>query len=453
MFHQATHQPSIPVVRGLPIVGCLRQFRHDRLGLLLRAQREGGDIARVPILTTELVIVSSPELARAVLVKKASSFRKSIALARFSRPMLGDGLLTSEGSVHRRQRKLIAPGLQRRRLSGYVDTMARHADGAVSRWRAGQVIDTHAEMARLTVGIASETMFGHSTAAYADATSRAIREATAYIATEVGRLVHWPLSWPTPRHRRLRRAIGTLDDVVYRLIRERRAAPRQADDILAMLLEARDEDDGSALTDQEVRDQVMTLFVAGHDTLANALTWALYVLARNPALAARLEDESRAVLGGRPPTMDDLPKLGLASRVFKETLRLYPAAYLVGRESTEPVELGDYQIAAGTTVLVSVYGMHRRPDLFTDPHRFDPDRFLPERETELPRGAYLPFADGPRVCIGNHFALIEGQLVLAHLAQHVRFSALPGPLVEPQATTTLSPQGPIRLRVEPVLAR
>lgn len=439
---------SIPRLRGYPIVGCLPHFRRDRLALLLEARRRCGDIARVPILSTELVVVTKPEIARTVLVEKAASFRKSVALARFSRPMLGDGLLTSEGGLHRRQRKLIAPGLQRRTLGGYIDTMARHAEEASSRWRDGQVIDTHAEMARLTVGIASETMFGTSTAGHAEATSNAIRAATSYIATEVGRLVHWPLSWPTPRHRRLRRAIATLDEVVYDLIRQRRAKPRDGGDILGMLLDAQDEDDGSKMTDQQVRDEVMTLFVAGHDTLANALTWSLYVLARDPELADRLAAESREVLGGRPPAMDDLARLPLATRVFKETLRLYPAAYLVGREATEPVELGGHRIEAGTTVMVSIYGMHRRPEYFPDPERFDPDRFLPERERELPRGAYLPFADGPRICIGNHFALVEGQIVLAHLMQRARFSTEPGPLVAPQATTTLSPRGRIGLRVD-----
>lgn len=440
---------SLPVLeKGLPLVGCLPELRRDRLGFLMRAWRDGGEMVRVPVLPgRSLYVVTSPELARDVLVKQAKRFKKFAALSDYSRPVLGDGLITSEGDLHRRQRKLIAPGLKRGQIARYAATMARHADAMIAGWAHGQVLDVHAETTRLTLSIATETMFSTPSAEYARAASAAVHAATDYIAGEVGRLVHLPVSWPLPRNRRMQRAVRALDRIVYDIIRDRRAHAGGHADILQMLLDAQDEDDGRTMTDEQVRDEVMTLFVAGHETTANALSWSLYLLARHPEVAARLAAQSREVLGGRPPGFDDLPALPLAEQVFKETMRLYPPAYMVGREALEPVTIGPHALPAGATVLVSIYGLHRRPDLYPAPERFDPDRFEAAREAELPRGAYLPFADGPRVCIGNHFALMEAQIVLAHVAQHVSLRAAPEMTVPALPRVTLRPGAPIRLTV------
>lgn len=445
---------------GLPLLGCLPELARDRLGLLARAYREGGELVRVPVPGRTLFVGTSPEVAADVLKREAASFVKFYGLARFSRPVLGDGLLTSEGARHRRQRKLVAPALGRKEIGGYVATMAQHAEASRERLaRLTSPVDIHAEMTRLTLGIATETMFGSSAEADAQAAGAqagdaataagaAIHAATGYIAHEVGALVHLPLTWPIPRHVRLKRAVATLDALVYGLIAARRRATGPArDDLLGRLLAARDDDDGQAMSDADVRDEVMTLFVAGHETTANALTWALYLLARHPDAAERLAAEARAVLAGRAPTLDDLPALPYALQVFKEAMRLYPPAYMVGREATADVVVAGARVPKGATVLVSIWGLHRRADFFPDPERFDPDRFDPEREAALPKGAYLPFADGPRVCVGNHFALVEGQVVLAHLAQHLRFSARPGPLVLPEPRVTLRPRRTIALDV------
>lgn len=443
---------SLPTLRGLPLVGCLPELRRDRLGFLLRAFREGGDVVRVPALPGRYIyVITAPDAARDVLVKEAKAFKKFVALSTYSRPVLGDGLVTSEGDLHRRQRKLIAPGLSRRQIAGYAATMARHVDAMLAGWTDGlRFPDVHAEMTRLTLSIATETMFSAASAEYAAAAGAAVHAATDYIAGEVGRLVHLPWSWPLPRNRRIRRAVGALDRMVYGIIAERRARPAGddgPDDILAMLLAARDEDDGRVMTDQQVRDEVMTLFVAGHETTANALSWSLLLLAQHPEIAERLAAESRAVLDGRPPTPADLPRLPLAEQVFKEAMRLYPPAYMLGRETLAPVTVGGHALPTGVTVLISVYGLHRRPDLFEDPERFDPDRFTPEREAALPRGAYVPFADGPRVCIGNRFALMEAQIVLAHIAQHVRLTAPSGLQVTPLPRVTLRPGAAIPLTI------
>jgi cytochrome P450 len=438
---------AIPALKGSPVLGCLPEFRKDRLGFLRRAVREGGELVRIPMPAGRKVyVVTAPDLAGEVLRSQAASFKKFVALDRHARPILGDGLVTSAGDVHKRQRKLIAPGLTKKEVGSYAETMARLTDDKLAGWRDGHEIDALEEMAGLTLNIATTTMFGTSFTGDASAIGRAVHEAADYIAYRLGSLIHLPLAWPLPRHTRLRRAVAALDRVVFELIAERRADPTPKSDILGMLLAARD-DDGSGMHDQQVRDEVMTLFVAGHETTANALTWALDLLARHPDIAERLASEARAVLAGRAPRLEDLPALPYALQVFKETMRLYPPAYMVGREATTAVTLRGFELPAGATVIVSMYGMHRRDDLFPEPERFDPDRFAPEREQALPRGAYLPFADGPRVCIGNHFALMEGQLVLAHLAQHVRFERPTSPPVSPLPRVTLRPSRPIRLRV------
>ncbi|MCB9737333.1 MAG: cytochrome P450 [Deltaproteobacteria bacterium] len=436
---------------GLPVLGCLPELGRDRLGLLERAYREGGELVRVPVPGRTLFVGTSPEVAADVLKREAASFVKFYGLARFSRPVLGDGLITAEGARHRRQRKLVAPALGRKEIGTYVDAMARHADALRERLaaRAGAgPVDIHAEMTRLTLAIATETMFGSSAEEHARAAGAAIHAATGYIAHEVGALVHLPLSWPLPRHVRMRRAVATLDRIVADLIAERRRGENAAgDDLLGRLLAARDEDDGRAMSDEDVRDEVMTLFVAGHETTANALSWSLYLLARHPDVAERLAAEARAALDGRAPTLADLPALPYALQVFKEAMRLYPPAYMVGREATADVTVAGHAIPKGATILLSIWGLHHREDFFPVPERFDPDRFAPDREAQIPKGAYLPFADGPRVCVGNHFALIEGQVVLAHLAQHLRLDGRPGFPVPPEPRVTLRPGRKIELTV------
>lgn len=440
---------SLPTLSGLPLVDCLPELRRDRLGFLLRAWHEGGGFTRAPAVRGRfLYVVTDPEVARDVLVRQARRFKKFAALSTYSRPILGEGLITSEGEVHRAQRRLIAPKFGRRDLGTYAATMARHTAALVEGWVPGRGVDIHAEMTRLTLAIATETMFGAASGSYSRAASAAVHAATDYIAGEVGRLLHLPVSWPLPRNRRMQRAVRALDEIVFEIIRQRRADPGDQDDILQRLLDARDEDDGRGMDDQQVRDEVMTLFVAGHETTANALTWSLDLLARNPEVQRALSEEVRSVVGDGLPGLEHLPRLGLARRVFEESMRLYPPAYMVGRESLEPVEVGGHSLPAGVTVLVSIYGLHRRPDLWPDPERFDPGRFSEEAIDARPRGCYLPFGDGPRVCIGNHFAMMEAQLVLAGVAQRWRLVALPGPAVAPMPRVTLRPGGPVRLQVE-----
>jgi len=361
--------------------------------------------------------------------------------------MLGGGLLTAEGDAHKRQRKIIAPGLNKKEVVHYADTMVRQVADLEASWRDGTVVDVLAEMSRLTVGIASETMFGTDESGHAAAINEAVETTLDYIANGVASLVRLPLSWPLPRHRRMRRAVAELDRIVYGVIAARRRGPPSRDDILGMLLAAQDDDDGTALSDAQVRDEVATLLVAGYETTASALTWTFYLLGRHPQIAERLFDEVRAQLGDRQPTVADLSGMPFAMQVFKEAMRLYPPGYMVGREALEDVEIEGHRVPKGSTVLVNIYGLHRRPDYFPDPDRFDPDRFEPEREKALPRGAFLPFIDGPRVCIGYHFAMMEAHLLLTHLVNRVELVPISDAAVPPLPRVTLRPSRAVQMRV------
>jgi cytochrome P450 len=260
-------------------------------------------------------------------------------------------------------------------------------------------------------------------------------------------LVPLPPSVPTPANLRYRQAVARLDEIVYRIIRERRASRRDEGDFLSMLLLAQDEDDGAVMTDEQVRDEVMTLLVAGHETTANALSWTLYLLARHPEARRRLEQEVSAVLDGRPPAFEDLARLPYTLAVLKEAMRHFPPVYLLGRRALRDVPVGGDRIEKGELVMVNIHAMHRRPEYFPDPEAFRPERFLDGAEASIPRYAYLPFGAGPRVCIGNHFALMEGHLALASLAQRVQLDLPPGARVTPEALITLRPRGGLPMRV------
>jgi cytochrome P450 len=391
-------------------------------------------------------MVNSPEYAHAVLVEQADSFQKLPSFV-FLKPLLGNGLLTSEGEFWRRQRKLAAPAFQHRRIAGYATVMAEYAEQCQGRWRDGETIDVAHEMMRLTLSVVGKTLFDADVLSEADEIGESITVALDYANRQTSSLLPTPMSWPTPGNMRNRRAIDRLNKTIQRLITERRASGDDKGDLLSMLLQARDEGDGSAMNDTQVRDEAMTIFLAGHETTANALAWTWYLLTQHPAIYQRLCDEVDQVLGGRTPTFSDLPNLPYALQVFKEAIRLYPPAHVFGRYAICDVTVCDYRMPANSWVIISPYAMHRRADIFPDPERFNPDRFLPEAEKRLPRQAYLPFGGGPRICIGNHFALMEGQIMLATIVQRVRMELVPGQQVVPEPLITLRPQDGIRMRV------
>ena len=440
-------QPPIPRLAGRPLLGNLLEFRENRLRLLTRLIPECGDAAEMRFGPVPVLALGSSELAEALLVDHAGDFVKSRGLA-LARVLVGDGMLTSERDVHRRQRKLIAPGFRHARIAGYADAMVELAEEAHAGWRDGSVVNVAGEMMRLTLAIVARTLFGARVDAEAEEIGEALTVALRWVVDAVSRPVNPPLWVPIRRNREMSRAIARLDETVYRLIRARRRSREDRGDVLSMLLAAQDEDDGTRMTDAQVRDEVMTLFLAGHETTANALSWTWLLLAKHPEVYARMREEVDSVLGGRPPAQSDLANLPFTLQVLKEAMRLYPPAYIVGRQAVRDVYLRGLRVPKGRIVLVNIYGIQRRAEYFPEPERFLPERFSPERERALPRFAYLPFGGGSRICIGNHFALMEGHLVLAALARRVVFEVSHDDgNVEPEPLVTLRPKGGVWLRV------
>ncbi len=436
---------AIPTVPGLPLLGNLFQFRSHRLALQRRLAES--DVAWFRMGPIPVLMLSSPELVHAALVDQVDAFVKSRGLSHFGRPLLGDGLLTSEGEVHKRNRKLLAPAFQHKRIANYAEVMAADTERALAAWSDGATLDVAEEMMKLTLTIVGRTLFDADVTAESRVVSQALTDAMEYMIDSVSSLVSFPYKWPTPRNRKMQRAIRALDEIVYRIIRERRAENVDKGDVLSMLLLARDEDDGAGLSDPQVRDEVMTLILAGHETTANALAWTWHLLAQHPEAYDRVQAETDRVLAGRTPRMEDLPNLPYTLSVLKEAMRLYPPAYLMGREATRDVQLGPHLLKKGTIVMINIFGLHHHAAYFTDPERFDPDRFAPAAEKQLAKGAYMPFGAGPRICIGNHFAMMEGHLILATLAQRVRFVADAPAAIEPEPLVTLRPRGGVPLRV------
>jgi cytochrome P450 len=448
----ATKPGRIP---GSPLFH-LREFSANRTAMLLHVARSHPHLGAMRVGLFDAVVVNAPSVAQEVLQTQAESFHKSLGLSLFLRPLLGDGLLTSEDSFHTRQRRLIAPALTHKRIAAYAATMAERAARTVAAWREGETFDAGEEMMRLTLEIVGKTLFDAEVGAEAGAVGEALTEVMENTLATLGTLLPMPPFVPTRRNRASGRARARLDAIIYGLIAERRRSGSEGSDLLSLLLAARDED-GSAMSDKQVRDEAMTLFLAGHETTANALVWALYLLARHPEARARAEAEAAPLVRrGTPVTIEDLKSLPYTLAVLKETMRLYPPAYIIGRRAMKdvivPAEAGrpgeTIRIGKNKVVFVNVLGIHRRPDLFPDPDRFDPTRFLGDREKELPRCGYLPFGAGPRVCIGNHFALMEGHLLLATIVGGARLDLLPGegeigmaPLV------TLRPRGAVRMQV------
>ncbi|GIW08737.1 MAG: cytochrome P450 [Dehalococcoidia bacterium] len=430
-----------PGPRPLAVTLGLAQFRRNPAVALERLARQFGDVVLVALPGQSLVLVNDPELIHRVLVVDHALFTKGRALQTAKR-VLGDGLLTSEGDHHRRQRRLIQPAFHRQRIAGYAATMVDLAARWSARWNDGTTIDLADEMMRLTLAVAGKTLFGADVENDADVVGETLRQLmtlfdilTLPFADLFDRLPFGPSrGWRESRRR--------LDAIIYRLIDERRRSG-DGDDLLSMLVAARDEH--GAMTDEQVRDEALTIFLAGHETTANALTWTWYLLSQHPTIEAALHDELDRVLGGRLPTFGDLDRLTYTRMVIAESMRLYPPAWAIGRRALDAYQLGDYLVPAGTIVLVSQWVMHRDARYWPDPLRFDPTRFLPEAVASRPRLSYFPFGAGPRICIGESFAWTEATLLLATLAQRWRARLVPGHRVDILPAVTLRPRFGMRM--------
>ena len=423
-------------------------LRRDPLGFLERIAARHGDISSLRVGPYRLVFVNHPDLVHEILVTRHASFAKGRILEQ-TREIFGQGLLTSEGDFHRRQRRLIQPAFHRRRIEAYAAAMASDAAAAAARWQDGATVDVAREMTRLTLRIVARCLFSLDVEEdEAREVGRALDDLVNAFELTVNPLRPLMEKLPLPSMRKALRARTFLDALVYRLIAERRLAGGGGEDLLSLLLEARDEDDGRGMDDRQVRDEVLTLFLAGHETTANALAWSWYLLARHPEAAARFHAEVDTILGDRLPGADDVPRLVFTRQVLTESMRLYPPAWAISRRAVEPVEIGGYSLPAGTGALCSQWVMHRDPRFFPDPLAFRPERWTESFEAALPKFAYFPFGGGPRICIGMGFAWMEGILLLATIGRRWTMDLASAQPVEPSPRITLRPKNgvPVTLR-------
>jgi cytochrome P450 len=436
-------RPAPPAVKGGLFFGSLREFRKDAPGFLGRLAREYGDIVAIRLGRQSVYLLSDPDLVREVLVTQQAKFKKSRMLER-ARVLLGDGLLTSEGEFHKRQRRLMQPAFHRERLHAYSAAMVECAARTRERWRPGQPFDAAQEMMRLTLAIVGRALFSADVESEADEIGAALTQVFDLFEVILLPFSEFLEKLPLPPVRRFHKARDRLDRTIYRLIAERRAAGRDTGDLLSMLLMAQDDETKGGMTDAQVRDEALTLFLAGHETTANALTWTWYLLTQNREAEAKLHAELAAVLGGRLPGFDDLPRLRYTEHVFAEALRLFPPAWAIGRRALEDFQAGPYTIPARSIILVSPYAMHRDPRWFPDPAAFRPERWDAE-DASRTKFAYFPFGGGARICLGERFAWMEGVLLLATIAQHWRLRLVEGHRVATQARITLRPRYGMRM--------
>ena len=428
-----------PGPRSRSPLGHSREFIRDTLGFLRTCAREYGDVVTFRTGPQRTFLLNHPDDIEAVLVTHNHDFIKPFAMRRM-RLFLGSGLLTSDGEAWRRQRRLAQPAFHRDRIAAYGEVMVARAQHALAGWHDGEVRDVHEEMMQITFEIVGKTLFD------ADVGDQAaeVRDALAVTLAHYQKLLSsfWillPDAVPTPANRRLRKALARLDATVYRVIRERRANQADRGDLLSMLMHARDQD-GSHLSVRQLRDEVMTLMFAGHDTTALTLTWCWYLLGQHPEAERKLHAELADVLGGRAPTVDDVPRLPYTAMLVNEVLRLYPPAWGIAREAVQDCEIAGYRIPKGSIVLMSQAVVQRDPRYFANPDSFLPERWANGLMSQLPKYAYFPFGGGQRLCIGNTFALMESVLLVATIAQRYRFTPGPNHTGEATAALTLRPR-------------
>lgn len=412
-------------------------MRKDFLGFLTTTARTYGDAAGFHLGRQGLVLLNHPDLVRDVLVTNQKSFAKGRALEQ-ARQVLGNGLLTSEGEFHLRQRRLAQPAFHRDRIAAYGASFVEYASRCSARWRDGQQLDMHAEMMRLTLAVVGKTLFDADVEGEAEQVGQALEDTLGAFELTMLPFGTWLQKLPIPSTLRLKRARATLDAMIYRMIAERRGGEDRGD-LLSMLMRATDtEGDGKGMSDEQLRDEALTIFLAGHETTANALAWTWLVLAQHPDLAAAMRAEVDAL--GRAPSFDDLPRLTYTRRVVSESMRLYPPAYAIGRRALVPYTFGEYEVPARTVVLVSPYLQHHDARWFPDPERFDPNRWLPEAVQARPKFSYFPFGAGTRICIGEQFAWSEAILMLATLAREWEPRLVTGHPIALQPRITLRPK-------------
>lgn len=430
------------------VLSTVRQQR-DRLAFLIDTARSYGDICHFHTGPRHVYLLVHPDYIHSALVEQADRFYKTRPFKRALGRFLGQGLLVLDGETHRRERRLTQPAFHHQRVEAYAAVMVEHTQRLLDHWRPGQTYDLSREMTGLTASIVAKTLFD----ADVSKDTRTIAQTMAILQDAAIRqfrpVLRMPTWIPTPQNRTEQQAMRALDEIIFRIIDERRVAQVDKGDLLSMLLLAEDEA-STRKSIQQVRDEVISLFLAGHETTSNSLTWAWYLLAQHPLAAQRLHEELATVLGRRRPTFQDIERLPYTGMVIKETLRLFPPAWVITREAIDEVTIGGYPLRPGCVVVTSPYITHRLPAYYPDSEQFRPERFTPTAEQSRPRFAYFPFGGGPRICIGQSFAMMEATLILATIAQQYRLTLVPDQKIELEPLITLRPRYGMAMTVNPV---
>ena len=442
---------SIPGPRGLPLLGVLPEMVGDMLGLFMNTAREYGGLAQFKLLNKTYILAAHPDYVKYILQDNHKNYIRGRSVET-GRVLLGNGLPLIDGDFWLRERRMLQPAFHRERLGKLADGVASVIGSFIKDWEAkagtSQVLDLDVEMMQLTLTIIIKSMFSAQIDDKILALSRAFNVASRFMLWRSQQMWAPPLSVPVPRNLEYNHALKILNETIYPLIAERRQSPN--DDLLGMMLEMRDADTGEGLSDRQARDEVVTIFFAGHETTAATLAWAFYILSQHPAVEERVRLEIASVLDGRLPTFADLPRLTYMQQFLNEVLRLYPAAYLFAREALVDDVIDGYHIPARTMIFISPYVSHRDPTYWPDPERFDPERFAPEGSAGRPRHVYFPFGEGPHVCIGSSFAMMEMQFILAMTLQRFRLRLVPGHPIALKPEATLRPKHGMKMIVEAI---
>lgn len=443
----STPPPRPPGPAGLPWIGVAPRFARDPLGFLTSVAKDYGDIARFRLGRLEVYFAAHPDHVRDVLIAQRSSFTMTALRARIN-AVVGEGLFTSTGNLHDRQRRLMLPVFRKSRIEAYAAQMASLCRRMRDDWVPGSEIDIADAMMHLTMLIAAQALFEHDIGDETQRVSDNIDEVLDFFTRLSSPFLRLYLALPFPSGLRFKRAVRELDAVIYRMIEKRRRSGNSGNDVLSLLMQARDDETHAQMTEKQLRDEVLTLLIAGHETTANVLAWTFYLLARNPEAERRLHAEATGVLAGRESfDVADLDRLVYTRMAMQEGLRLYPPGWFVGREALRDVRIGGYVVPKGAVVMLSQYVTQRDSRFYEDPDAFRPERWENKFIERLPRGAYFPFSAGDRHCIGEGFAWQEALLILATLAAHWRLELVSGQTIRPRPSVTLRPDGPIRMIV------
>lgn len=436
-----------PGPRGNLLTGNLGAFRNDVLGLMLESARKYGDVVRFRIGPVVVHLLNHPDHIEHVLQSHARNYDKATRSSSKIRLISGDSLLTSNGEVWQRQRRLLQPSFHRQRIAGLASQMTDLTARMLQRWQThlvnGQPLDVASEIIRLTYTIVGKTLLGADVGGDLSAVEHAMETVLTHTFQSWGNVIDPPAYIPTPRNLRFRRAMQILDQIVYRVIAEHRSGKGASSDLLSMLLDVRDEQTGEGLSDAELRNETITFLLAGHETTANALSWAFYLLSQNPDVERQLREELAAVPDGGPPTVEHFPHLKFTTMVIQESMRLYPPIWAMERRAIADDVMGGFHIPAGSSVVISPYVLHRNEKFWPNAERFDPTRFSTKPH------AYIPFGSGPRFCIGAEFAMMEARLIVPMVAQACHLELVPGRPIVPLPGITLRPQNGLPMTVHP----